>query len=310
MTRLVKPNENAAQILNAFTVDVEDYFQVTAFESQVSRNDWEQIPSRVVESTQRLLRLLNRYHVKATFFVLGWTAEKFPTLVEQISAAGHELACHSYWHRLIYRQTPEEFREDLQRAKRAIEHAGGQTIVAYRAPSFSVTRRSLWALEILVEEGFEIDSSIFPTVHDRYGMPNCDLRLHMVETPAGSLWEFPLAIQRVGRMSVPISGGGYFRLFPFHFSRLCLENVNRRKRPFAFYIHPWEVDPQQPRIDGASRLSRFRHYVNLQQTEQKLERLLKAFCFGTISEVVAKHRAAASELLPVPAQAAFASVEV
>jgi polysaccharide deacetylase family protein (PEP-CTERM system associated) len=298
------------EIINAFTVDVEDYFQVSAFESQVSRDQWESIPSRVEANTERILRLLERQRVKGTFFVLGWTAEKFPALVQQISAAGHELACHSFWHRLIYSQSRDGFREDLRRAKRAIEDAGGRRVVAYRAPSFSVTRRSFWALEILAEEDFEIDSSIFPTVHDRYGVPGADVRIHRIDTQAGPIWEFPLAVQRVGRLSVPISGGGYFRLFPLHFSRLCLENVNRSGRPFAFYIHPWEVDPQQPRIRSASRLSRFRHYVNLHSTEQKLERLLQSFRFGTISEVIAAHRESATHLTAVKPKPALVAHEV
>lgn len=281
---------DAFRVLNAFTVDVEDYFQVSAFENVIHRDEWPRMPSRVEASTDRLLDLLERRGVKGTFFVLGWTAEQFPSLVRRIASAGHELACHSFWHRLIYRQSRDEFRADLRRSKQTIEDQAGQAVVAYRAPSFSITSRSMWAIDVLVEEGFEIDSSIFPTVHDRYGVPNADVRPHAISTPAGSIWEFPLAVQRVGRFSVPISGGGYFRLFPFHFSRLCLENVNRGGRPFAFYIHPWEVDPQQPRIRGASRLSRFRHYVNLSSTERKLDRLLSVFRFGTISDVAARRR--------------------
>ncbi len=283
-------------MLNAFTIDVEDYFQVSAFEGVVKRDNWSRMPSRVEASTNRLLELLEHRGVRGTFFVLGWTAERFPGLVQRIAAAGHELACHSFWHRLIYQQSRDDFRNDVRRAKQTIEDAAGRSVIAYRAPSFSVTRRSLWALEILVEEGFEIDSSIFPTVHDRYGIPNTELRPHTIQTPAGSIWEFPLAVQRVGRFTVPISGGGYFRLFPFHFSRLCLQRTNCDGRPFAFYIHPWEVDPKQPRIDGVSRLSRFRHYVNLTTTHRKLERLLATFQFGTISEVIASHRKTTTKL--------------
>lgn len=281
--------------LNAFTVDVEDYFQVSGFDTVVSRNDWSQFTSRVERNTERLLEILGHADVKGTFFTLGWTAEKYPRLVQKIAEAGHELACHSFWHRLIYEQSPEEFREDLRRAKQAVEDASGMRVVAYRAPSFSVTRQSLWALEILVEEGFEIDSSIFPTTHDRYGMPDAEPNLHQIATPAGKIWEFPLAIHRLGRWNLPISGGGYFRLFPFGISRRCLEKVNFAGRPFAFYIHPWEIDPQQPRIRRASHMSRFRHYVNLKTTERKLEKLLARFRFGTISNVVSIHQKVASD---------------
>jgi polysaccharide deacetylase family protein (PEP-CTERM system associated) len=302
----VNPAGAQTSIRNAFTVDVEDYFQVTAFDHLVPREQWDQIDSRVVASTHRLLDLLARQQVCGTFFILGWTAERFPQLVREIQAGGHELACHSFCHHLIYDQTPSMFREDVRRAKSAIEDASGASVSAYRAPSFSITRRSMWALEVLVEEGFRLDSSVFPVAHDRYGIPKANTRLHPIETPAGTIWEFPLAIKRIGRWSLPISGGGYFRLFPFGFSRQCLASLNRDGQPFAFYIHPWEVDPDQPRIRGASRLSRFRHYVNLTTTERKLERLLASFRFGTISEVVAKHQEALVNAV-APADAVLAA---
>jgi polysaccharide deacetylase family protein (PEP-CTERM system associated) len=295
-------------VLNAFTVDVEDYFQVTNFESVVARSQWSQLETRVVANTHRLLELLAARRVAGTFFILGWVADRFPQLVRDIRAAGHELACHSYWHYLVYKQTPDEFRADLRRARQAIEDAAGQKVTAYRAPSFSITRQSLWALEILVEEGFTLDSSIFPTRHDRYGIPGTECRLHRIHTPAGPIWEFPLATRQLGRFSLPVSGGGYFRLYPFSVTHSCLASLNRLAQSFSFYVHPWEVDPQQPRIVGASGLSRFRHYVNLGSTEKKLRRLLASFRFGTMSEVLAAQgqspQALPTRELPVAALAA------
>ena len=274
-------------ILNALTVDVEDYFQVTSFEGVVPRNQWDSQESRVVASTERILELFSQHDVRGTFFVLGWVAERFPKLVRRIEAAGHELGCHSHWHRLIYDLTPETFRSDLARSKAAIEDASGSPVTAFRAPSFSITRRSLWALEILVEEGFRVDSSIFPTAHDRYGIPGSAPEIHILPTPAGPIAEFPMTVARLGRLALPVGGGGYFRLYPWFITRRLLAYVNQTcQRPFAFYVHPWEVDPQQPRIRGGSRLSRFRHYVNLHTTHRKLERLLTEFRFGTVTQVV------------------------
>ncbi len=284
-------------MINALTVDVEDYFQVTSFDRVVSRDSWDSRESRVVASTERLLDLFARYEVRGTFFVLGWVAERFPELVQSIAAAGHELGCHSYWHRLIYDLDEGTFRDDLKRAKRAIEDAAGTSVTAFRAPSFSITRRSLWALDVLVQEGFTIDSSIFPTAHDRYGVPGALPHANYVETPSGPIAELPMTIARFGRMSVPVGGGGYFRLYPLSLSRRLLGRVNRvHERPFVFYIHPWEVDPNQPRIGGASLSSRFRHYVNLHSTIAKLERLLPAFTWGTVTQVV--EQSLGTQMLP------------
>jgi polysaccharide deacetylase family protein (PEP-CTERM system associated) len=274
-------------MLNALTVDVEDYFQVTSFDRVVSRATWDSRESRVVASTQRLLDLFARHRVRGTFFVLGWVAERFPQLVRRIAAAGHELGCHSYWHRLIYDLDEAAFRADLRQARQAIEDAAGQPVTAFRAPSFSITRRSLWALDVLVQEGFTIDSSIFPTAHDRYGVRGAAPHATIVETPAGPIAELPMTVASFGRVSVPVGGGGYFRLYPLALTRRLLARVNSvHERPFVFYIHPWEVDPDQPRIRGGSLASRFRHYVNLRSTESKLDRLLGRFRWGTVSEVV------------------------
>jgi len=286
----VDPGSNSsppAVIRNALTIDVEDYYQVSAFEDDVHRSDWGTYPQRVVGNTQRLLDLFETHNVQGTFFVLGWVAEQYPSLVREIASRGHELGSHSYWHRLVYRQTPDEFRTDLVRSKKVIEDAAGHEVVAYRAPSFSITGKSLWALEILVEEGFRIDSSIFPIYHDRYGIPDARRDLHAFDTARGEIWEFPAAVHRILGVNLPISGGGYFRLLPIRLTTRWLADVNRtQKRPFVFYIHPWELDPDQPRLEVGTRRSRFRHYLNLESTQRKLETVCNRFCFGRLSDVV------------------------
>ncbi len=289
------PPTVATDLLNAFTVDVEDYFQVSAFETAVPRNQWDRYELRVVRNTQRLLTLLDRYQVKATFFVLGWVGWKSPRLVREIRDAGHEVGCHSFWHRLIYEQSPDEFRQDVQQARDVLQDALGQPVTTYRAPSFSITRRSLWAFDILAEEGFTIDSSVFPTRHDRYGIPDAEPGIHQVATPSGTLREFPPAVAWWGPLKLPVSGGGYFRLYPVGLSLRLLAKINRRYgRPFVFYVHPWEIDPEQPRIAVRKRLSRARHYLNLASTENKLESLLKRFRFAPVEEVVRQDSPAAS----------------
>ena len=273
-------------LVNAFTVDVEDYFQVSAFEKDIARDQWSQHTSRVVANTHRILDLLARHDVKATFFVLGWVADRFPQLVRDIHGAGHEIGSHSHEHRLIYNQTPDQFRDDLRRSRNAIQDACGASITAFRAPSFSITKKSLWALDILAEEGFLVDSSIFPTHHDRYGIPDAEPRFHRIDTSAGPLSECPPSVVRFCRLNLPVSGGGYFRLYPLPWTIHCLRRINQAKQPFVFYIHPWEVDPDQPRLAAGSRISRFRHRVNLRTTERKLDRLLREFRFGRLSREV------------------------
>jgi polysaccharide deacetylase family protein (PEP-CTERM system associated) len=281
-------------IVNAFTVDVEDYYHVSAFEKHIRRDHWDRWESRVEANTHRMLGLLERHGVKATFFVLGWVADRYPRLVREIHDRGHEVGSHGYWHRLVYELSPAEFREDLRRSRNALENAVGAKVTAHRAASFSITSRSLWALEILVEEGFSVDSSIFPIRHDRYGIPRAEPRLHRLRTPAGELWEFPPSVTRMARVNLPVSGGGYFRLFPLFWTHYCLRRINGHERqPFMFYVHPWEIDPDQPRVPARSRLSRFRHYVGLAKNERKLERLLAGFKFGRLSDVVAARAVAA-----------------
>lgn len=275
-------------MLNALTIDVEDYYQVSAFEKDVRRDDWDRHESRVVANTRRVLRLLEETQTLATFFVLGWVADRFPQLVREIHQAGHEIGSHSYWHRLIYQLTPEEFRDDLIRSRDALEQIVGQPVTAYRAPSFSITNQSLWALQILAEEGFTADSSIYPIHHDRYGIPNARPDLHQIATPAGAIWEFPATVVPLAGMNMPVSGGGYFRLYPLPLTIRALRTVNqRRTQPFVFYVHPWEFDPDQPRLPVGSWLSRRRHYLNLHSTERKLRGLLSAFQFGRMCDVIA-----------------------
>jgi polysaccharide deacetylase family protein (PEP-CTERM system associated) len=284
--------KTASDLLNVFTVDVEDYFQVSAFEKHIDRNGWDRWESRVAANTGRILELLDRRGVRATFFILGWIAEHHPQVVREIHARGHEIGSHGYWHRLIYQQTPEEFRADLRRSRDVLQDILGLRVTAHRAASFSITRQSLWALEILVEEGFEVDTSVFPIRHDRYGIPDAHPGLHRLETPAGPIWEFPPSVVRMAGMNLPIGGGGYFRLFPLTWTIYCFRRINRAGRPVMFYVHPWELDPEQPHMHAASRVSRFRHYVGLSRNEAKLDRLLSLFQFGRLCDVIGDETAA------------------
>jgi polysaccharide deacetylase family protein (PEP-CTERM system associated) len=283
------PIPGDSPLLNALTVDVEDYYHVSAFEACVSRSEWDNFQSRVVGCTHRILEILDAASVRATFFVLGWVAERYPALVRAIHKAGHEVGCHGYWHRLIYDQTSETLREDLCRARDVTQDIIGERVTAYRAPSFSITKRSLWALDVLLEEGFEIDSSIYPTYHDRYGLAGSPLEPHRIVRPAGELWEFPMTVYRRLGYPLPIGGGGYFRLYPYAFTRRGLHAVNAQGRPFVAYLHPWELDPDQPRL-ACGRLKAFRHYVNLQRTEGRLVRLLGDFRLGTLSQALSRFR--------------------
>ena len=281
----------SAPRMAAFTVDVEDYFHVSGFERHIARQQWEHHESRIVHSTQRVLRLLERHNTRATFFVLGWVAQRHPRLVREIQRGGHEIGTHSFWHRLIYQQSPAQFRSDLRQSRAALEDALGQPVTSHRAPSFSITKRSLWALEILVEEGFQVDSSIFPTYHDRYGIPEAEPRLHRLALPTGSLWEFPPSVAQFGGLNVPI-GGGYFRLYPLAWTLYCIRRIHRLARPAMLYVHPWELDPEQPRLQAGSRMARFRHYVNLSRNERKLDALLGKIRFGRVCDVIAEEQAA------------------
>lgn len=276
-------------MINAFTVDVEEYFQVEGFANAVDRDSWEGFRTRVGGSTSLLLEMLAQHKVRATFFVLGWVARKHPEIVKQIAASGHEVASHGMSHRLIYTQTPAEFRRETRDAKALLEDLAQTPVTGYRAATYSITRRSLWALDILCEEGFRYDSSIFPMRHDRYGIPDAEQRPHVLTTPGGArLVEFPISVLHYGGAKIPVAGGGYFRLFPYRFTRWALRQLNAQQKEFVFYVHPWEVDPEQPRIEDASALSRFRHYLNLDRCAERLGRLLRDFEFDTMRSVLAQ----------------------
>jgi polysaccharide deacetylase family protein (PEP-CTERM system associated) len=281
-------------MLNALTIDVEDYFQVTAFEGHVRREEWPSFPLRVVENTTRILAMLDEYDVKGTFFILGWVAERVPQLAKEICRRGHEIACHGYGHQLIYHLGPKKFRADVRRAKRLLEDLTGVGIAGYRAPSYSITGRSMWALEVLVEEGFRYDSSIFPIMHDVYGVPDAGRFRHDLQTPAGPIHEFPLStvpLRLPGKtLNLPVAGGGYLRFLPAPWIKRALLRINRvEKEPVVVYFHPWEIDPGQPKIKASAR-SRFRHYLNLHRMERKIRYLLQSLRFVPMGE-----------LLPVPA---------
>ena len=269
-------------ITNALTVDVEDYFHVAALAPSIHRDSWGARESRVVLNTQRLLALFERFDVRGTFFVLGWVAERYPQLVKNIAAGGHEIACHGFSHRLVYEQSPEEFYEETSRAKRLLEDITGSAVLGYRAASYSIVNESLWALDILVDLGFVYDSSIFPVHHDRYGIPDAQRTPHRLLTPNNqSIVEWPLSTAKAFGFRLPVAGGGYFRLLPYWLTHWGLASINRREQlPFIFYLHPWEIDPEQPRV-SASWLSQFRHYTNLGICEARLQRLLGEFRFGT-----------------------------
>lgn len=273
---------------NILTVDVEDYFQVSAFERRVDRAAWDDIPSRVEASTETILEIFADAGARGTFFVLGWVADRFPQLVRRIADAGHELASHSYWHRLVYDLTPEAFRDDLRASRDAIGEAAGVTVTAYRAPSFSLTNRSLWALDVLIEEGFTVDSSIFPMCHDRYGVAGARGDIHVRECDAGSIVEVPPSVWRRRQGAVPV-GGGYFRLFPLGLTRRAIRGIHADGSPAMIYTHPWEFDPEQPRMKGIRPPTRFRHYVGLKRTAMRMRKLLREFPFAPMGEVLERY---------------------
>lgn len=286
-------NQVTEIMLNALTIDVEDYFQVNAFARHVSRDEWHQYPLRVEQNVRRILDMLDSFSIRATFFVLGWVAERLPALVREIHARGHEIACHGYGHELIYSIGPELFRQDVRRAKRILEDICSERVHGYRAPSYSITDKSLWALDILIEEGFTYDSSIFPVMHDTYGIPGARRFPYQVQTAAGSLVEFPLTTLplQLGwkNMRLPIAGGGYLRLLPVGIIRRGIADINaREQQPAVLYFHPWEIDPDQPRIKACMK-STFRHYLNLHRTEGKLSHLFEWLKFACMKTVLAEH---------------------
>jgi polysaccharide deacetylase family protein (PEP-CTERM system associated) len=273
-------------MINVLSVDVEDYFHVEAFASCVKLSEWDKFPVRVDRNVGRVLELFERHRVKATFFVLGWVAKKLPNLVREISKHGHEIACHGFGHQHLRRLTPAQFREDLRAARGHLVDQAQNPVRAYRAPSFSIVKETLWALDVLAEEGFSIDSSIFPAHHDVYGIPDAPRFPYWHKTAQGtSLFEFPPSTVRWSGNNVGVGGGGYLRLLPYAWTRRGIRTINEReKQPAMVYFHPWEIDPEQPRIQASAK-SRLRHYTNLAGMENKIERLLRDFQFGTLSDV-------------------------
>ena len=268
---------NSSPICNALTVDVEDYFQVSAFAPHIARESWDHLPSRVERNVDVTLQMLDDHKARATYFTLGWIAERYPTLVRRIVEQGHELASHGYAHQRATHQSRTEFREDITRAKRLLEDIGGVAVKGYRAPSFSVGRGNLWALECLSEAGYQYSSSVYPIRHDHYGMHDAP-RFPFYPEGANGLLELPVTTVSLFKRNLPAGGGGYFRLLPYGVSRWCLKRVNTVDRqPCIFYFHPWEVDPEQPRQRGISVKTRFRHYVNLSSMERRLRALLRDF---------------------------------
>ena len=279
----MRAKEGTKTLRNAMSVDVEDYFQVSAFAPYIARADWESLPCRVERNVDLILRLLDESGAKATFFTLGWIAERHPTMVRRIADHGHEVASHGYGHERASDLSPERFREDITRAKKLLEDLCGTEVRGYRAPSFSISRRNWWAVDEIRAAGYRYSSSIYPVKHDHYGMPEAPrfpYRLHDM------LWELPpTTVPLLGR-NWPAAGGGWFRLLPYGVSRWLLHQVNDKEQaPCMFYFHPWEVDPGQPRQSGVSLKTRFRHYVNLGCMEARLRRLLRDFAWDRVDRV-------------------------
>ena len=270
---------------NVMSIDVEDWFCVYNLSRLIRYEDWDACESRVERSTLRLLELFRQHQVEATFFVLGWVADRFPDLVREIERDGHEIASHGYSHRLLTFMRPEEFRADLNRSLEVLAKTARQDVRGFRAPSFSLTPETLWAVDILRETGIQYDSSIFPMeYHPDYGMPDADLRPHQL---AEGLVELPMGVTELLGRKIPCSGGGYFRLYPYRVTRWLMRKCNEQGRPVMFYLHPWELDPGQPRVPGMSWASRFRQYNNLEKTEERLRRLLSEFSFTSARRLLA-----------------------
>jgi len=277
---------------NGLSFDLEDYMHVTAFADHLSSDDWSSCVSRLEHNTDKLLTILDSSACHATFFILGWVADKYPQVIMRIADSGHEIACHSLRHRLVYEMTPAEFREDSRVAKSLLEDISGKTICGYRAPSFSITKESWWAFEILCELGFSYDSSVFPVKHPNYGMIEASRFPFVVNSSSGSLVEFPLPTLQLGRRRAPLGGGAYLRLLPYAYTRWGIRHINDRElSPVCVYLHPWELDADQPRM-RASLSARLRHYLGLRRTESKFRNLLRDFEFCTLEVLVEEWREA------------------
>lgn len=272
-------------MMHGISFDIEEHFQVAAFDCAARRRHWHTQESRVERNTDVILDILDERGVKATMFVLGWVAERHKTLVKRIVDAGHELASHGYGHELITAQTPQAFREDVRQAKNILEDIGGKPVLGYRAPTFSIIKETEWALPILVEEGYRYDSSIFPIMHDYYGIPGANPAIHTLATESGPIIEVPPSVCQLAGLKIPVAGGGYFRLFPYSLLKKLLRRVEAQGQPLIMYLHPWELDPDQPRMQG-SLISQFRHYLNLDKVHGRLTQLLQDFSFGPIQPLL------------------------
>ena len=275
-------------IVHAMSVDVEDYFQVSAFEPYIVKDQWDSLEHRVELNTQRILDIFNQFNTKATFFTLAWVAERYPQVIKRIVAEGHELACHGYEHIRVTEQTPEQFRTDIRRAKNILENIAGMRVKGYRAASYSINEDNLWAHEVLYEEGFEYSSSIYPVKHDLYGIPNAP-RFSYSPLHDKAFKEIPITTIEFLNNNIPCGGGGFFRFYPYFFSRWALNNIaHKEKQSAIFYFHPWEIDPEQPRQKGIGFKTKFRHYLNLKRMEKRLRALLKDFKWDTMENVFMK----------------------
>jgi polysaccharide deacetylase family protein (PEP-CTERM system associated) len=276
----------ASAIVNVLTIDVEEYFHPNAMDEAVAPEQWDALPHRVEANTHHVLDLLSEYSVRGTFFVLGWVAQRWPQLVRQIAQRGHEVACHGYAHRLVYKLGPAGFRADVARAKGVLEDCLGTPVAGFRAASYSIVASTEWALDILIEEGFQYDSSIFPIRHDIYGIPGFSRFAVLIQREAGEILEIPPSTVRLFGRNWPVAGGGYFRLLPYPITSRCIRRINASDgQPALVYIHPWELDLHQPRL-RAKAISSFRQYLNLRKTEPRLRRLLHEFRFGPIAEAI------------------------
>jgi polysaccharide deacetylase family protein (PEP-CTERM system associated) len=270
-------------LINALTIDVEDYFQVSAFDRHIDREAWERMPCRVERNVEQLLALLDEHQAHATFFTLGWVAHRYPALIRRIVAQGHELASHGYGHRRASDLDHAAFSHDIRHAKALLEDISGTAVIGYRAPSFSIGKANLWAFDCIAAAGYRYSSSVYPVQHDHYGMPDAPRFPYRVRD---GLTEIPVTTTRLFGRNLPAGGGGYFRLAPYHVSRWAIARVNRQElRPAIFYFHPWEIDPEQPRVDGVGLKARFRHYLNLHRTQARLRRLLSDFRWDRIDRV-------------------------
>jgi polysaccharide deacetylase family protein (PEP-CTERM system associated) len=277
-----------ATIRNAMTIDVEDYFQVSAFAPYIPRESWPERECRVEANVDRILAILDEGGVKATFFTLGWIAERYPALVKRIVAGGHELASHGYGHLRASDQDRAQFMQDISSSKAILEDIGGQPVLGYRAPSFSIGHGNLWALEALHEAGYRYSSSIYPVRHDHYGMPDAP-RFAWHPNGSDGLLEVPITTVRLGQRNLPAGGGGYFRLFPYALSRWMMQQVNQRDgQPAIFYFHPWEIDPGQPRPSGINLKTRFRHYVNMEKMDGRIRSLTRDFAWDRMDRIFLK----------------------